>query len=144
MKPTKALEFDEIKSSKGIRFNYDQGTLVEESDDAHLISLKEAYSSGNVYIEIVLETEPLSNGIIFGVSNANLPQTTNLEKSHCFWGYSCSSSEGYNFRIAPAKDKNNSVDYNYEGVAMKDKLGMMLEFSKEGATITYYLNQVMW
>lgn len=144
MKKTKALEFDEIKSSKSIRFNGDQSTLSDETDDAHLVILKESYSAGNVYIEIVLETEPLSNAIIFGVVNADTPQVSNLEKSHCFWGYSCSSNEGYNFRIAPEKDKNNSQDYNYEGVAIKDKLGMMLEFSKEGATVTYYLNQVKW
>lgn len=64
---------------------------------------------------------------------------SNLDKVNTFWGYCLSETLEDNFKICKDDSQNNS-DYG-EAWMIGDRVGIMLDFTKTGLTISYFKNK---
>lgn len=104
-----------------------------DTDDIEFCLAEPGFKYGRRYIEFILESEPIERNIIIGVTNYRANYEFNESKN--FYGFMLSECKIV-FNI------NNKMELCDYGIPTKigDKIGMMIELSKNEREVCYFIN----
>ena len=101
------------------------------NEDHLLVLCDRGYKSGNHYIEFTLETEPCETSMIIGITHIRSDYYFNLNDYKNFWGYI--PSEGTKI------GNNNFLEVGLP-CKIKDKVGLLMNFTNTGLDLGLYVN----
>ena len=100
-------------------------------EDHLLVLCDQGYKSGRHYIEFTLETEPCESSVIIGVTYMRNDYYFNMNDYKNFWGFI--PADG-------SKIGDGSINEVSIPCKMKDKIGLLLNFTSSGLELSLYVN----
>lgn len=131
-----SFKFSQIMKTSHIYLENKRKTAFKmDNDNCEFCLVEPGLKFGKRYIEFNLESEPLERNIIIGVS---LKRTNFMfNKSVDFYGFSLSEN-----KLVKNIDGNLAMKGYGFSTKFGDKIGMLVELSKDKREVSYYINKV--
>ena len=104
-------------------------------DDIEYCLCEPGLKYGRIYLEFILESEPIEKNIIIGLSTSRTSYQFNNSKQ--FFGFILSDCQ----LVFNLNDKIEKREYGCE-TKIGDKIGMLIELSRSEREVTFYVNNV--
>lgn len=104
-------------------------------DEGEFCLCEPGFQLGKRYMEFILESEPIENNIMIGVSLKR--KNYRYEQAKDFYGYVLSQCE----LVSNAGNKVVNKEYGFE-TKIGDKIGMLMELTKKEREVSFYINGV--
>lgn len=130
------IKFSQTMKTSHIYLENKRKTATKmDVDDIEYCLCDPGIKFGKRYIEFILESEPIESSIIIGVST--LRKTYKFSNSKNFYGFILSDCQ----LVFNLNNKIEKCDYGYE-TKIGDRIGMLIELTKNGREVTFFVNNV--
>ena len=131
-----SVKFSSIMKTNHLYLDKTKRSITKmDVDDCEFCLCEHGFKLGKRYIEFILESEPIENNIMIGVSLKR--KNYKYEQAKDFYGYILSQCE-------LVWNEANTVVVKEYGIQTKigDKIGMLIELGKNEREISFYINEV--
>ena len=135
MRPESIKFSQSLKTSHIYLENKRKSATKLDIDDIELCLCDKGFKYGKRYIEFILESEPIEKNIILGLTTERTSYKFNNSKN--FFGFILSDCQ----IVFNLNNKMEKCDYGY-GTKIGDKIGMLIELTKNEREVTFFVNNV--
>ena len=136
--PQKKLFFSEYMKGSSVILAKSNQIAIKRMDDFQYVLGTLPFSFGKHYFEICLLTEPLEKSVVIGVCSKRDNNNLLIYDVKSFWGYVLSDLK----KMTYINSKTEILDFG-ELTKIYDRIGVLVDFTKEGVNISYYANKIL-
>lgn len=136
--PQKKLFFSEYMKDASVVLAKSNQVAIKKNDEFHYVLGTIPFSFGKHYFEIGLLTEPFQKNVVIGVCSKKDNNNLLVYDVKSFWGFVLSDLK----KMTYIESKTETLDFG-EPTKIRDRIGVLVDFTKEGVNISYYANKIL-